>query len=194
LSLSGCVLGVPQSLSSSLSTTNPDEQELMPPAKKSARKSTTKTARRPTAQKATRKATKRSPQRTLTASHKKALAEGRTMSATVDKYLAVINTPKKRGRKVTKAALASRLAEARAQLRTATGVDKVLVAQEVRDLKTRLTQASAGDGVGLKQLEIAFVKIAKQFGDNRGIGYGAWRDAGVPAVVLKRAGVARTRG
>ena len=31
------------------------------------------------------------------------------------------------------------------------------------------------------------------FGD-RNIGYGAWRDAGVPAVVLKKARVARTRG
>ena len=51
--------------------------------------------------------------------------------------------------------------------------------------------AAGGD---IKSLEAAFVKIAKRFGENRGIGYGAWRDAGVPAVVLKKAGVARTRG
>jgi hypothetical protein len=51
--------------------------------------------------------------------------------------------------------------------------------------------ATGGD---VKSLESAFVKIAKRFGENRGIGYGAWRDAGVPAVVLKKAGVARTRG
>ena len=53
---------------------------------------------------------------------------------------------------------------------------------------------NSASGVDLKTLETAFVKIAKTFGDNRGIGYGAWRDAGVSAQVLKRAGIARTRG
>ncbi len=46
----------------------------------------------------------------------------------------------------------------------------------------------------IARLEAEFVKIAKRFGENRGIGYAAWRDAGVPAAVLKKAGVARTRG
>jgi putative transposase len=36
--------------------------------------------------------------RRLSASHKRALAEGRTMSATVDRYLSAVNTPKRRGR------------------------------------------------------------------------------------------------
>jgi len=38
---------------------------------------------------------------------------------------------------------------------------------------------SSGGG-DLKSLESAFVKIAKRFGENRGIGYGAWRDAVFP--------------
>jgi hypothetical protein len=46
----------------------------------------------------------------------------------------------------------------------------------------------------MKSLEADFVKIANQFGEQRRIGYGSWRDAGVPAEVLKRAGIARTRG
>jgi len=37
-------------------------------------------------------------------------------------------------------------------------------------------------------------KIAKQFGQNRGIRYGGWRDAGVPGDALQKAGIARTRG
>ena len=50
-------------------------------------------------------------------------------------------------------------------------------------------------GVDMKSLEADFVKIAERFGEQRGIGYGAWRDAGVPAEVLKRGWVsARTRG
>ena len=78
--------------------------------------------------------------------------------------------------------------------KSATGVDKVLAAQEVRDLETRIATMDSATGGDIKGLESAFVKIAKRFGENRGIGYGAWRDAGVPAVVLKKAGVARTRG
>ena len=116
------------------------------------------------------------------------------MSATVDRYLAVINTPQRRGRKVSKATLQQRLAAAETRLKSATGVEKVLAAQEVRDLRARLSRMNLAGTVDVKTLESAYVKIAKQFGENRGITYGAWRDAGVPAVVLKRAGVARTRG
>jgi len=46
----------------------------------------------------------------------------------------------------------------------------------------------------MKGLEAAFVKVAKPFCDKRGISYGAWREAGVPAAVLKRVGIARGRG
>ena len=40
----------------------------------------------------------------------------------------------------------------------------------------------AANGTDVKSLEAEFIRIAKKFGENRGIGYGAWRDAGVPAV------------
>jgi hypothetical protein len=154
---------------------------------------TKKVAKKP-AKKAV-KATKRPAARRLSASHKRALAEGRTMSATVDRYLSAVNTPKRRGRKVSKSSLQQRLGDAQARAKSATGVDKVLAAQEVRDLQSRIaSMETAGGGGDLKSLETAFVKIARQFGENRGIGYGAWRDAGVPAPVLKRAGIARTRG
>jgi hypothetical protein len=153
-----------------------------------------KTAAAKTPKKAAKTAAKRPAQRKLSASHKQALAEGRTMSATVDRYLSAVNTPKRRGRKVSKAALVERLAEAKARAKSATGVDKVLAAQDVRDLQTRISNMNEASGNDIKSLEAAFVKIAKRFGENRGIGYGAWRDAGVPATVLKKAGVARTRG
>ncbi len=169
----------------------------MPPAKKTTRKTMKKTMR-PTAKKATRKsvtkATKRPGPRRMSAAHKKALAEGRTSSAIVDRYLSAINAPRKRGRKISQATLTQRLADARVRARTATGTDKVLAAQAVRDLQAKLARANSTNGADVKQLEAAFVKVAKKFGANRGIAYGAWRDAGVPAEVLRRAGVARTRG
>ena len=78
--------------------------------------------------------------------------------------------------------------------KTATGVDKVLAAQEIRDLEAKIAQHESASGADLKTLEAAFVKIAKKFGENRGIGYAAWRDAGVSAQVLRRAGVAAYAG
>lgn len=133
--------------------------------------------------------------RTLSAGHKKALAEGRTLSATIDHYLSVINTPKRRGRKVSSHDLEVRLARAITKKKTASGVDKVLAAQEARDLQKRLAEMKTTSGAtDLKSLEAAFIKAGKRFSENRGISYGAWRDAGVPAKVLTKAGVARTRG
>jgi hypothetical protein len=155
----------------------------MPAAKK---KSARKTA--------SKKAVPRGGARRMSAAHKAALAEGRAMSATVDRYLSAVNTPKQRGRKVSKATLQQRLRDAEARAKASSGVDRVLAAQEVRDLRARLAALDSAGGADTKSLEAAFVKIARRFGQNRGITYGAWRDAGVPAVVLKKAGIARTRG
>src|SRR5437016_14076494 len=110
----------------------------MPAANKAARKPRKRT---------TKKATKRSAQRTLSASHKRALVEGRTMSATVDRYLSAVNTPKRRGRKVSKSALQSRLTEARAKAKSATGGDKGLAAQEGRDPQSRISALEPACGV-----------------------------------------------
>lgn len=150
----------------------------MPPAKKPSRKPTKKTAKK----------------RTLTTAHKKALAEGRTMSATVDRYLAALNIPKKRGRRISPAMLEQRLTAARTQAKSASGLEKLTAAQAVRDLQARLAQAKTTDSADITTLERDFVKVAKRFGEQRRISYGAFRDAGVSAVVLKKAGIARTRG
>jgi hypothetical protein len=150
---------------------------------------TTRATRKPT--KATQK---RSAQRTLSAAHKRALAEGRTLSATVDRYLSAVSTPKRRGRKVSKASLEQRLVSARARFKATAGVDKVLAAQEIRDLQVKIAELQSTTTVDVKGLEASFVKAAKKFSENRNVSYGAWRDADVPARVLKRAGIARSRG
>jgi hypothetical protein len=115
------------------------------------------------------------------------------MSATVNRYLDAVTTRKRRGRKVSKATLEQRLVAARARFKTETGVDKLLAAQEIRDLRARLKQIASETPVDVKSLETAFVKVAKTFSENRGVTYAAWRDAGVPAPVLKEAGIRRTR-
>jgi hypothetical protein len=179
----------------------------MPPAKKTTtRKSAPRTARpaKKATKKTTRKATKitkkttgaaakRGP-RKMSSSHKAALAEGRQVSAIVDRYLSALHVPKQRGRKVSPATLQSRLAAAEEKLRHASGVARLTAAQDVRDLRNRLASLASRGATDIKSLEAAFIRVAKKFGEKRGIGYGAWRDAGVPAAVLKKAGVRRTRG
>src|SRR5436190_20143209 len=127
----------------------------MPAAKKAVKKSARKSAR-------PRKRTpaKAGGSRKLSTAHKRALAEGRTMSATVDRYISAVNTPKRRGRKVSKAALQSRLAEARGRAKSATGVCKVLAAQEVRELQSRIAALDISSGGDIKCVEAAYVKIA----------------------------------
>ena len=90
--------------------------------------------------------------------------------------------------------LEQRLNAARTHVKSASGLEKLKAAQEVRDVQAKLAQAKTTIGVDLKSLEADFVKVAKKFSEKRGVGYGAWRDAGVSAVVLNKAGVARTRG
>ena len=112
----------------------------MPPRKT---RKTIKKSNRSAAKKATKvakKATRRPTQRGLSSSHKKALAEGRTMSAIVDRYLAAVNTPRRRGRKVMKATLEQRLTAARAQVKVVTGVENVLAAQQIRDPQGRIAE------------------------------------------------------
>ena len=130
----------------------------------------------------------------MSAAHKQALSEGRAMSSTVDRYLAELHTPKRRGRKVSRATLVQRLASARTRAKSSTGIERVLAAQAIRDLEEKIAAFDADGTRDRKSLEAAFGSIATKFSDRRGIGYGAWRDAGVAPEVLKRAGIARTRG
>ena len=134
--------------------------------------------------------------RTLSSSHKDAVRhEGRRMSATVDRYLRALHTPKRRGRKVSKTRLGERLVSADMRAKSATGVDRVVASQEARELRDRLAALHAAESLDIAILEAEFVRVAKHFsGEPGNSGYGAWREAGVPSAVLIRAGIARTCG
>ena len=141
---------------------------------------------------ATRSA-KRRASRKLSASQRDALAKGRAISATVNRYLVAVAKPGRRGRPVSRETLTQRLADARRRFKTEVGVNKVLAAQEIRDLQAKLTRLGTETAVDVKTLESAFIEVAKQFSEHRGVTYRSWRAAGVPAEVLKRAGIPRTR-
>ena len=130
----------------------------------------------------------------MSAAHKRALAEGRQSAAVVDRYLAALHVPKRRGRQVSLATLQQRLATVEVDIKKTAGTARLFAAQQARDLRTRIAALANTATTDIKKLEADFVKVAKTFSERRGISYGAWRDAGVPAQVLKRAKVPRTRG
>ena len=47
------------------------------------------------------------------------------------------------------------------------------------------------DHPALARLEAGFVRSAKAYGERKGISYAAWREQGVPAAVLRQAGITR---
>jgi hypothetical protein len=128
---------------------------------------------------------------TMTDTHKAALAQGRLEGRAVRDYLDALRASKpKRGRKRTADSITNRLSAIDRQLPDASPIDELRLIQERRDLMTELSTIDTG--VDLVGLEDAFVQIAANYGIRQGISYSSWREVGVPASTLKRAGIART--
>jgi hypothetical protein len=123
--------------------------------------------------------------------HKAALAEGREQGRAVRRYLEALehNRPK-RGRKRTRESVERRLESVETRLAEAEPLGRLHLIQERLDLQEELS-AMDGDGVDIAALEDAFVGAAPAYGSRRGITYSAWRAAGVPPAVLRRAGIGR---
>ena len=122
----------------------------------------------------------------MSSGHKAALARGRAESATVRHYLEALETSKpKRGRKRTPASIDRRLAAIESQLAGADALTRLHLLQEQKDL---LDERSRVDQVkDLTALEKQFIKVAKAYGERKGITYSTWRAAGVSAAVLQKA-------
>lgn len=132
---------------------------------------------------------KRGPKE-VTEAHKAAMAAGRAESRAVKNYLEALRaTRPKRGRKRTPESIALRLTSIDTELLDAGPLDELKLVQERYDLQAEL--ASMGDEIDLSGLEAAFVAVAKTYAANKGIAYATWREVGVSAAVLKRAGISR---
>lgn len=127
---------------------------------------------------------------TMSAEHKAALAHGRALGNSVRAYLDALerNRPR-RGRKRTPDSVRKRLATIEKDLPEATGTRRVELLQERRDLNNELSVMAVK--TDMNAVEKGFVKAAKEYSENKGISYSTWREAGVPADVLRRAGIAR---
>jgi hypothetical protein len=122
--------------------------------------------------------------------HKAALAEGRDQGRAVRRYLEALEAHKpRRGRKRTTESMKKRLKTVEDEIATADPLKRLHLVQERFDLETALEASEAK--VDLDQLEKDFVKSAAPYSDRKGISYSAWRELGVPAAVLEKAGISR---
>jgi hypothetical protein len=137
---------------------------------------------------------KRSRKKTpMSDQHKAALAKGREEGRTVRSYLEALEASKpRRGRRRTPDSIKKRLVTIDIALADADPLSRLQLIQEQQDLDAEL--AYGDNTVDIDSLEKAFTKVAKSYGERKGISYSAWRRVGVSAPVLQQAKIARTRG
>lgn len=126
--------------------------------------------------------------------HKKALAKGREEGLTVRRYLEALEASRpRRGRRRTPESIEKRLQVVTEQLEIQENpLTRLQLLQEQMDLEDELAQRE--EVFDIAPLEKAFVKVAKGYGERKGISYAAWRSIGVAPAVLVKAGISRARG
>lgn len=114
------------------------------------------------------------------------MAFGRDAARAIDAYLEALDAPRRRIPSEKK------LANLKTAMESAKGVKRILARQQLTDAEIALVAASGG-GASLTEAEKGFIEFAKRWSEAKGITYGTWREAGVPARVLKAAGITQTR-
>ena len=126
----------------------------------------------------------------MTDEHKAALAAGRAEGLAVRRYLEALEANKpRRGRRPNTENVESQIKSIDEKLAGADPLKRLHLLQQRKTLESRLSAVE--EGVDLAELEAAFVKAAAEYGKRKGIAYATWREIGVPADVLRRAGVQR---
>jgi hypothetical protein len=127
----------------------------------------------------------------MSQAHKDALAVGREEGRAVRRYLEAMEAHKpKRGRKRNPDTIEKRLQQIEEKIESADPLTKVHLVQERLNLTSELANKDAA--VDLVALEDGFVKAAKNYSERKGITYAAWREAGIDAAVLRKAGIRRS--
>ena len=134
-------------------------------------------------------AAKRGPKE-MSDSHKAAMRTAAPKVGIVRDYLEALRSSKpKRGRKRTADSIKHAPDKIEDELTEASAIDELQLLQERRDLQAELD--TMGTGIDLDELEESFVSVAKTYAERKGIAYATWRDVGVSAATLKRAGIGR---
>lgn len=119
-----------------------------------------------------------------------AMSEGRRQHRAVRLYLEALEaTRPKRGRRNTPEMMRQRLANIDNEIAEAKPIVKLELVQERMNLENAIE--AAAEVVDLSALENDFVAVAAQYSSRKGVRYAAWREVGVEAAILKRAGIGR---
>ena len=129
--------------------------------------------------------------RSMSPEHKQALADGRSQSRAVKAYLEALETNRpRRGRKRTPESINNRLAKIEAEIEAADPLKRVNLIQEKINLEAEV-KAAAGTTVDMDGLEAGFAAVAAAYSASKGITFEAWREVGVSAATLTKAGISR---
>ncbi|WP_419933193.1 hypothetical protein [Candidatus Poriferisodalis sp.] len=131
-------------------------------------------------------------ERKMSDEHKAAIAAGRIEAAAVRDYLEALESAKpKLGRRASPEKLQARRAELNAELSSGAlkPIKRLETMQAVRDIDAQLEALQAEPD--MTAVEAGFVEHAASYGARKGIAYTTWREFGVAADVLNRAGITR---
>lgn len=111
---------------------------------------------------------------------------------TVRRYLSAVEASKRgKGPKRTSDAVGNRITKIDELLVSADPLTRVHLTQERIELHAEYVRLSNGNQDETAQLERDFISVARSYGDRNGLTYAAWRQVGVDAKVLERAGIRR---
>jgi len=108
----------------------------------------------------------------------------------VRRYLSAVESAKPgRGPKRTSDAIGNRITKVDELLVSADPLSRVHLTQERIELHAEYVRVTNGNHTDQSQLERDFVRVVRSYGDRNGITFAAWRQVGVDAAVLDRAGI-----
>ena len=121
--------------------------------------------------------------------HKAALAQGRRESRAINAYLGALGD-RRPGRPVSVDSLNRQLADVSAKLdKESSPLRRVDLLQKRIDLEDSLSRVQTASNMA--ELEANFVANVAGYSARKGVSYKAWREFGVPAATLKKAGISR---
>jgi hypothetical protein len=130
-----------------------------------------------------------------TATAPKAGGRQASSAAAVRRYLVALEKHQpRRGRPRTPKTLEDRLRKLDAEYEAADPLRRLHLEQRRLDVQAQLDELLASRGEAPAELEDAFAAAASDYALKHGITYTAWRRLGVPARVLRKAGVTRSAG
>lgn len=124
--------------------------------------------------------------------HKRALARGRAQGKAIRDYLSALERNRARGRTPDRETLQKRIEDVQRRID-----EEENPAKRVELIQRRLDHEeqmiAMDDEPDMEALQDGFVDAVREYSERKGITYHAWREAGVPADVLRQGGIKRTR-